>query len=419
MTTQEILVKAKEAKPYLSTLSEEAKNSALSAMADALEKDTDSILEANSQDMEAVRGTIGNVMLDRLMLSKERIGGMAQGIRDVISLPDPVGRVLTQRTNADGLHIKKVSVPVGVIAIIYESRPNVTSDAAALCIKSGNVCILRGGKEAYRSSHAIVNAMKKGLEKAGFRPDIIQILDDTSRSGASELMTASGFVDLLIPRGGAGLIRACVENATVPCIETGTGICTVYVDKDADQEKALKIIENAKTQRPSVCNAEETCLVARSIAHDFLPKLKKVLVDDRTAAGKVPVELRLCPEALAIIPGKAAEEKDFDTEFLDYILAVKVVSGVEEAAEHIAKHSTHHSEAIITENQQNADWFTSHVDSAAVYVNASTRFTDGGQFGLGCEMGISTQKLHARGPMGLEELTSYKYVIIGNGQVRK
>ena len=419
MTTQEILAAAKNARPYLATLSEEAKNRALSAMADALVSDCSAILEANAQDMEAVKGSVSNVMLDRLMLSKERIEGMAQGIRDVTALPDPVGRILTQRTTADGLLLKKVSVPVGVIAIIYESRPNVTSDAAALCIKSGNVCILRGGKEAYRSSHAIVNAMKKGLEKAGFRQDIIQILDDTSRAGAAELMTASGFVDLLIPRGGAGLIKACVENATVPCIETGTGICTVYVDGEADQAKALKILENAKTQRPSVCNAEETCLVARSIAKEFLPKLKKVLVNNRIAAGKVPVELRLCPESLAIIPGKAAEEKDFDTEFLDYMLAVKVVSGVEEATEHIALHSTHHSEAIITENQQSADWFTSHVDSAAVYVNASTRFTDGGQFGLGCEMGISTQKLHARGPMGLEELTSYKYVIIGNGQVRK
>ena len=419
MTTQEILVAAKNAKSYLATLSEAEKNRALGVMASALETECASILEANAQDIEAVRGTIGDVMLDRLMLSKERIDGMAQGIREVIELPDPVGRILTERTTADGLRLKKVSVPIGVIAIIYESRPNVTSDAAARCIKSGNVCILRGGKEAYRSSHAVVKAMKNGLEKAGFRPDIIQILDDTTRAGATELMKANGFVDLLIPRGGAGLIKSCVENATVPCIETGTGICTVYVDKDADQEKALRIIENAKTQRPSVCNAEETCLVARSIAGEFLPKLKKVLVDDRIAAGKKPVELRLCPAALAIIPGTAAADKDFDTEFLDYILAVKVVENVQEASEHIAQHSTHHSEAIVTENRENADYFTAHVDSAAVYVNASTRFTDGGQFGLGCEMGISTQRLHARGPMGLEELTSYKYVITGNGQVRK
>lgn len=419
MTTQDILVAAKKAKSYLATLSESDKNRALKTMADALTADCGSILVANALDMEAVRGTVSNVMLDRLMLSKDRIEGMAQGIREVVDLPDPVGHILAERTTSDGLLLKKVSVPIGVIAIIYESRPNVTSDAAALCIKSGNVCILRGGKEAYRSSHAIVSVMRKGLEKAGFRSDIIQILDDTTRAGATELMKANGYVDLLIPRGGAGLIRSCVENATVPCIETGTGICTVYVDSDADQAKALKIIENAKTQRPSVCNAEETCLVARSIAKEFLPKLKKVLVDDRTAAGKQPVELRLCKEAMAIIPGTLAVDKDFDTEFLDYILAVKIVENVQEAASHIAEHSTHHSEAIITENKDAADYFTAHVDSAAVYVNTSTRFTDGGKFGLGCEMGISTQKLHARGPMGLEELTSYKYVITGNGQVRK
>ncbi|MBQ3320460.1 MAG: glutamate-5-semialdehyde dehydrogenase [Spirochaetia bacterium] len=419
MTTQEILKDAKNAKSYLATLGAVEKNKALCAMADALETEYDSILAENVLDLDAARGTVSDVMLDRLMLDQARIKAMADGIREVAALPDPVGRILTQRTTADGLMLKKVSVPIGVIAVIYESRPNVTSDAAALCIKSGNVCILRGGKEAYRSSHAVVKAMKIGLEKAGFSGDIIQILDDTTRAGATELMKASGYVDLLIPRGGAGLIRSCVENATVPCIETGTGICTVYVDQYADQTKALGIIENAKTQRPSVCNAEETLLVSRDIAKEFLPKLKKVLVDDRMAAGMQPVELRLCQEALAIIPGTPAAEKDFDTEFLDYILAVKVVSGVKEAAEHIAQHSTHHSEAIITENKENADYFTAHVDSAAVYVNASTRFTDGGKFGLGCEMGISTQRLHARGPMGLEELTSYKYVITGNGQVRK
>ena len=419
MTTQEILKDAKNAKSYLATLGAVEKNKALCAMADALETEYDSILAENVLDLDAARGTVSDVMLDRLMLDQARIKAMADGIREVAALPDPVGRILTQRTTADGLMLKKVSVPIGVIAVIYESRPNVTSDAAALCIKSGNVCILRGGKEAYRSSHAVVKAMKIGLEKAGFSGDIIQILDDTTRAGATELMKASGYVDLLIPRGGAGLIRSCVENATVPCIETGTGICTVYVDQYADQTKALGIIENAKTQRPSVCNAEETLLVSRDIAKEFLPKLKKVLVDDRIAAGRQPVELRLCQEALAIIPGTPATEKDFDTEFLDYILAVKVVSCVKEAAEHIAQHSTHHSEAIITENKKNADYFTAHVDSAAVYVNASTRFTDGGKFGLGCEMGISTQRLHARGPMGLEELTSYKYVITGNGQVRK
>ena len=418
MTTQEILTAAKNAKTYLATLPEDDKNRALCAMAASLEAGCSAILAENAKDMEAVRGTIGDVMLDRLMLNQERIKGMADGIREVAALPDPVGRILTQRTTSDGLQLKKVSVPIGVIAIIYESRPNVTSDAAALCIKSGNVCILRGGKEAYRSSHAIVSAMRQGLEEAGFRDDIIQILDDTTRAGATELMKASGYVDLLIPRGGAGLIKSCVENATVPCIETGTGICTIYVDESADQAKALRIIENAKTQRPSVCNAEETLLVARAVAGEFLPKLKKLLVDDRTAAGKPSVELRLCSEAAAIIPGTPATDKDFDTEFLGYILAVKVVADVKEAAEHIAQHSTHHSEAIITENKENADYFTAHVDSAAVYVNASTRFTDGGKFGLGCEMGISTQRLHARGPMGLEELTSYKYVITGNGQIR-
>jgi glutamate-5-semialdehyde dehydrogenase len=337
----------------------------------------------------------------------------------VVHLPDPVGRILAERTTADGLALKKVAVPLGVIAIIYESRPNVTSDAAALCLKSGNVCILRSGKEAYRSSHAIVNAMRSGLKQQGLPEELISILDDTSHDSAMELMRAKGQVDLLIPRGGAGLIRNCVENASVPCIETGTGICTVYVDETADQDKALRIIENAKTQRPSVCNAEEICLVNRAIAREFLPKLKKLLVDDRIAAGKVPVELRLSEEAAGIIDGTPASPTDFDTEFLDYILAVKVVKDVEEAVEHIALHSTHHSEAILTETPENAAYFADNVDSAAVYINASTRFTDGGMFGLGCEMGISTQKLHARGPMGLEELTTYRYILTGDGQIRK
>ncbi|MCQ2604559.1 MAG: glutamate-5-semialdehyde dehydrogenase [Spirochaetia bacterium] len=418
MTTSDILKSARNAKMYLASMDADSKNRALLAMADALEEGCDAILAVNAQDLDAVRGQVSDVMLDRLMLNRERISGMAEGIREVVALPDPVGRLLTQRTTADGLLLKKISVPLGVVAIIYESRPNVTSDAAALCIKSGNVCVLRGGKEAYRSSHAIVDAMRKGLEKIGISPAIINILDDTTRAGATELMKANGYVDMLIPRGGAGLIRACVENATVPCIETGTGICSVYVDKEADQTKALKIIENAKTQRPSVCNAEETCLVNSSIAAEFLPKLRKLLVEDRQAAGKKPVELRLCDEALKIIPGTAATDKDFDTEFLDYILAVKVVENVEEAVRHIALHSTHHSDAIITENKKTADYYVANVDSAAVYVNASTRFTDGGKFGLGCEMGISTQKLHARGPMGLEELTSYKYVVEGSGQIR-
>ncbi|MBO7422237.1 MAG: glutamate-5-semialdehyde dehydrogenase, partial [Oscillospiraceae bacterium] len=377
------------------------------------------ILAENARDMDAAKGKISDVKLDRLLLTRSRIQGMADGIRDVVLLPDPVGRILTERTTADGLELKKIAVPLGVIAIIYESRPNVTSDAAALCLKSGNVCILRGGKEAYCSSHAIVKAMQDGLKKDGLPAELINIIDDIGHESALELMQAKGMVDLLIPRGGAGLIRNCLENASVPCIETGTGICTVYVDADADQEMALRIIENAKTQRPSVCNAEEICLVSREIAKAFLPKLKKLLVDDRKAAGIVPVELRLSEEAAAIIDGTPASPSDFDTEFLDYILAVKVVADVREAVEHIAQHSTHHSEAIVTCSEENANYFAANVDSAAVYINASTRFTDGGMFGLGCEMGISTQKLHARGPMGLEELNTYRYVIKGTGQVRK
>lgn len=304
------------------------------------------------------------------------------------------------------------------MAIIYESRPNVTSDAAALALKSGNVCVLRGGKEAYRSSTAIVRAMRRGLQRCGLPVTLVNMIEDTTRAGATELMTAVDYVDLLIPRGGAGLIRACVENAKVPCIQTGTGICHVYVDSDADLDMALNIIENAKAGRPSVCNAEEVCLVNRAIAKEFLPRLKKRLISDRLAAGLSPVELCLDVESQAIIEGTPATDTDFDTEFLNYILAVKIVDNVEEAVAHIAKHSTHHSDAIVTNNDRTAAYFTAAVDSAAVYVNASTRFTDGGEFGLGCEIGISTQKLHARGPMGLEELTSYKYVIHGNGQIR-
>ena len=419
MKTCDIIRNAVEAKPCLAQLSSEQKNSALLAMADAIEEQAEQILAENARDMEAAKGKISDVKLDRLLLTESRIQGMAEGIRDVVHLPDPVGRIITERTTADGLELKKISVPLGVIAIIYESRPNVTSDAAALCLKSGNVCILRGGKEAYCSSHAIVKAMQDGLKKEGLPAELINIIDDVSHESAMELMKAKGLVDLLIPRGGAGLIRNCMENASVPCIETGTGICTVYVDASADQEMALRIIENAKTQRPSVCNAEEICLVSRHIAKEFLPKLKKLLVDDRKAAGAVSVELRLSEEAAAVIDGTPASPTDFDTEFLDYILAVKVVADVKEAVDHIAKHSTHHSEAIVTKNEDNADYFAANVDSAAVYINASTRFTDGGMFGLGCEMGISTQKLHARGPMGLEELNTYRYVIRGTGQVRK
>ena len=415
MTTMEILAAAKQYAPVLAAATTREKNRALEAMADALIENTQQILEANAQDMQAAQGQISPVMLDRLILSSDRIRGMADGIRQVAQLPDPVGRVRRQETRPNGMVIDCVGVPMGVVAIIYESRPNVTSDAAALALKSGNACVLRGGKEAFRSADAIVKAMQKGLEAVGMPMQLVQLVQDTSRASAQELMTAVGYVDLLIPRGGAGLIRACTENARVPCIQTGTGICHIYVDSAANQTMALKIIENAKTSRPSVCNAMEVCLVHRDIAREFLPRLYDTLVTKRS---EQPVQLRLDAQAAAIIPGQAAAQADFDTEFLDYILAVAVVDGVKQATEHIAKHSTGHSEAIITEDEGAAAYFTRVVDSAAVYVNCSTRFTDGGEFGLGCEMGISTQKLHARGPMGLEELCSYKYVIRGTGQTR-
>ena len=418
MTTAEILAGAKKTKAVLSSFSAEQKNMALLAMADTLISEKEYILAENAKDVEGAKGLVSDVMIDRLMLTDARIEGMAEGIRAVAKLPDPVGKVLDRVTRPNGLLIEKVSVPLGVVAIIYESRPNVTSDAAALCLKSGNVCVLRSGKEAYASAHAIVEAMRKGLRGVGFPETAVNILDDTSRAGANDLMKARGFVDMLIPRGGAGLIRACVENATVPCIETGTGICHIYVDKSADLEKALAILVNAKTSRPSVCNAAEVCLVHRDIAKDFLPMLKKALCEDRAANGKQPVELRLDASAAEIIEGREAGERDFDTEFLDYILAVALVDSAEEAATHIAAHSTGHSEAIIAEDEAAQNIFVSLVDSAAVYINASTRFTDGGEFGLGCEMGISTQKLHARGPMGLMEMTSYQYRIKGNGQIR-
>jgi glutamate-5-semialdehyde dehydrogenase len=418
MTTAEILNSAKKTKAVLSSFSPLEKNEALLAMADALENEKEYILAENAKDVEEAKGTVSDVMIDRLMLSEARITGMADGIRAVAKLPDPVGKVLESITRPNGLLIEKVSVPLGVVAIIYESRPNVTSDAAALCLKSGNVCVLRSGKEAYASAHAIVEAMRKGLRYVGFPETAVNILDDTSRAGANELMKARGYVDMLIPRGGAGLIRACVENATVPCIETGTGICHIYVDKSADLEKAVSILVNAKTSRPSVCNAAEVCLVHRDIANEFLPMLKKALCDDRASNGKQPVELRLDEAAAKIIDGTAAAVRDFDTEFLDYILAVGIVESAEAAAMHILAHSTGHSEAIIAEDETAQNIFVSLVDSAAVYINASTRFTDGGEFGLGCEMGISTQKLHARGPMGLAEMTSYQYRIKGNGQIR-
>ena len=413
-TTQEQLALARSAKKSINTASTALKNQALEAMASQLLKATEVILAANQIDMEAARGKISEVMLDRLFLDQERIAGMAQGIRALIDLPDPIGEVLDTEVLENGLEIQKVRVAMGVIGIIYESRPNVTSDAAALAIKSGNAVVLRTGKDAFHSAQAIVTALKAGLEEAGLNPDLLQLIQDTSRTSSLAMMKAKGYLDLLIPRGGAGLIQAVVENAIVPVIETGTGIVHVYVDKEADFQKALAIIENAKTSRPSVCNAMEVLLVDRAIASDFLPLVKERLVDDRERS----VELRLDEQAQAIISGTAAQEQDFDTEFLDYILAVKVVDGVEEAVDHIEAHSTHHSDAIVTENPETAACFTKQVDSAAVYVNASTRFTDGGQFGLGCEMGISTQKLHARGPMGLREMTSYKYIVSGNGQVR-
>ena len=418
MTTIELLERTKAAWGSIRSASAEEKDRLLLAMAESLEANSEDILRENAKDMEAAKGTISDVMLDRLALTESRIHAMAEGIRAAAALPDHVGRALAQFKRPNGMTITKRQVPLGLVAIIYESRPNVTSDAAALCIKSGNVCMLRSGKEAYRSSHAIVTALKVGVESVGGDSDIVNIVEDTTHASAQVLMTADGLVDLLIPRGGKGLIRACVENASVPCIETGTGICHVYVDRDADLNMAVKIIENAKTSRPSVCNAEEVCLVHRDIAKEFLPKLKAALVDKRREAGLVPVELRLDEAAAEIIPGTAATELDFDTEFLDYILAVAVVDDLDAAIAHVQHHSTHHSDCIVTENQAAADRFVDEVDSAAVYVNVSTRFTDGGEFGLGCEMGISTQKLHARGPMGLDELSTYKYVITGSGQIR-
>ena len=413
-----MLAQARAAKAEVSRLTAQQKNSALWAMADALVAHEAQILEANAQDLEAAKFKISDVMLDRLRLTEVRIKAMAAAIREVAELPDPVGRVLEEHTRPDGLEIQKISVPMGVIAIIYESRPNVTSDAAALALKSGNVCVLRGGKEAFCSASAITAALREGLEAAGITPNAVNLVEDTSRESAAALMTANGYIDLLIPRGGAGLINACLRQATVPCIATGTGICHVYVEKTADLSKALSIIDNAKTSRPSVCNAAEVLLVDKAIAPIFLPMLHNRLVTQRKNNGKLPVELRLSGDAIALVPGIPARETDFDTEFLDYILAVRCVEDVHEAVAHIAAHSTGHSEAIVSRDAEAQRIFMAEVDSAAVYINASTRFTDGGEFGLGCEMGISTQKLHARGPMGLKELTTYKYIITGNGHVR-
>lgn len=418
MTTLEQMRQAKAVAPVLAAATTEAKNSALSAMAQALCIHTKDILAANAQDMEAAKPHISPVMLDRLALTEARIAAMADGVRQVAGLPDPVGEVLSREVRPNGLVIEKTAVPLGVIAIIYESRPNVTSDAAALCVKSGNACLLRGGKEAYRSARAITEALQEGLAQAGLPPMLVQLVEDTTRQSATELMQGVGYIDLLIPRGGAGLIRACTENAKVPCIQTGTGICHIYVDRAANGEMALTIVENAKASRPSVCNAAEVCLVHKDIAERFLPKLRHALTDARTAARKPPVSFRADERAYPLLGGTLAGADDFDTEFLDYILAVKIVDSLDEAVAHIAAHSTGHSEAIVTTDETAAAQFVRRVDSAAVYVNASTRFTDGGEFGLGCEMGISTQKLHARGPMGLRELTTYKYIVRGNGQIR-
>ena len=410
MTETSVILERAKTASFEAPLSNEKKNAVLLNMADALIAHTKDILNANNTDLNNAKGKISEVMLDRLRLDEKRIESMAEGIREVVKLPDPVGRMLAETTRENGLIIQKVSVPLGVVAIIYDSRPNVTSDAAALCFKSGNVCVLRSGKEAFSSAFAVVKALKDGLKKSGVSEDYVNFVEDTSRDSANALMTANGYVDLLIPRGGKGLISACVQNATVPVIETATGICHIYVDKSADLENAINIVDNAKTSRPSVCNAAEVCLVNRDIADKFLPLLAEKF--------KNRAEIRGDKEVCNIINATSATDSDFDTEFLDYIIAVKVVADVKEAVSHIAKHSTHHSESIITEDKQAADYFTSRVDSAAVYVNCSTRFTDGGEFGLGCEMGISTQKLHARGPMGLNELNTYKYIIHGNGQIR-
>lgn len=429
MTTEAILEKVNLAKYAVMQADTEEKNRALRLSAEALLRHTDEILSANAADLKAAEGKISEVMTDRLRLTKERIEGMAQGIFDVAALPDPVGSLMEETTRPNGLKIRKIRTPMGVIAIIYESRPNVTSDAAALALKAGSAVVLRSGKEAHKSAAAIVAAMKEGLKASSIPEDALMLIEDTSRESAQALMKAHGKIDLLIPRGGRNLIRACVENATVPVLETGTGICHIYVDqaleKDA-QEKvgvmdfaaALRIIENAKCSRPSVCNAEEVLLIHEKTAEAFLPLLKKTLVDDRIARHLTPVELRLDPASASYISGVPAGPDDFDTEFLDYILAVKVVHSVKEAIDHVNRHSTGHSESILSNDPEALSAFASGVDSACVYTNCSTRFTDGGEFGFGAEMGISTQKLHARGPLGLRELCTFKFVIEGCGQVR-
>lgn len=406
--------RAKKAERALGTADTNLKNQALEAMAAALIEKADHILAANAEDMKnGAENGMKDSMLDRLRLTSERIEGMADGIRQVAALADPIGEVIEGSIRPNGMKISRVRVPLGVVGIIFESRPNVTSDAAALCLKSGNVCILRGGKEAIRSNIAIADVLREAVKSVGLPADCIQLVSDTSRRVASQMMKLNQYIDVLIPRGGAGLIKAVVENSTVPVIETGVGNCHVYVDKTADIEMAANIIFNAKTSRPSVCNAIETILVHQDIAAQALPVIKARL-DEKN------VEIRGCERTAKILGDCVvpATEQDYAVEFLDYIIACKVVNSIDEAMEHIAAYSTGHSECIVTSDYFCAEKFTATVDSAAVYVNCSTRFTDGGEFGLGAEIGISTQKLHARGPMGIRQLTSSKFIIQGNGQIR-
>ena len=406
-------INAKEAEKTLMVASSEKKNQALKKIAEGLIENTDKIIEANKVDLEnGEKNGMAKSMLDRLKLDKERIEGMAKGVLDVATLPEPVGRILSATERPNGLRIEKVSTPIGVIAVIFEARPNVTSDAAALCLKSGNTVILRGGKEAINSNKTIAKVMRQAVKEAGMPEDVIQLVEDTSRESANELMKMNEYVDVLIPRGGAGLIQAVVKNATVPVIETGVGNCHIYIDKNADLKKAVDIVFNAKTSRPSVCNAAESLLIHKDIAKEALVAIKNKLDEkDVTLVGD--------SKAREIIPDmEKATDADWATEYLDYKMSVKIVDSVEEAIDHIYKYGTGHSECIVTENAGTAEKFMNQVDSAAVYLNASTRFTDGGEFGFGAEIGISTQKLHARGPIGLPELQSFKYKIYGDGQIR-